>query len=102
MAHGWGMKNKGFIAATNINDVVPEYLKKGEFNPRASILTLSNAMDVGNPSNFERMLEIFEESHEKMTEVIKEEVITDSETKDTIKLLLDGRNYESDPSYNFV
>jgi len=97
MAHGWGMKNKGFIAATNINDVVPEYLKKGEFNPRASILTLSNAMDVGNPSNFERMLEIFEESHEKMSEVIKEEVITDSETKDTIKLLLDGRNYESDP-----
>ena len=97
MAHGWGMKNKGFIAATNINDVVPEYLKSGAFNPRASKLTLSNAMDVGNPSNFERMLEIFEESHEKMSDLIAEEVITDSETKETIKMLLNERNYECDP-----
>lgn len=97
MAHIWGMKNKGFIAATNINDVVPEYLKSGEFAPRASKLTLSNAMDVGNPSNFERMLELFGESHEKMTDLIKEEVITDSETKAEIAKLLTEKNYEADP-----
>ena len=97
MAHSWGLGNKGFIAATNINDVVPEYLKSGEFNPRASKLTLSNAMDVGNPSNFERMLEIFEQSHEKMSDLIKQEVITDAETKDTINELLISKNYESDP-----
>ena len=97
LAHSWGMGNKGFIAATNINDVVPEYLKSGDFNPRASQLTLSNAMDVGNPSNFERMLEIFEESHEKMSNLIKEEVISDSETSETIGELLKGMNYESDP-----
>ena len=97
MAHGWGMGNKGFIAATNINDVVPEYLKSGEFTPRASKLTLSNAMDVGNPSNFERMLEIFENSHEKMSDLILEEVITDTETKETINMLLNDKNYQSDP-----
>ncbi len=93
---GYG-QYRGFIAATNINDVVPEYLKSGEFNPRASKLTLSNAMDVGNPSNFERMLEIFEQSHEKMSELIKEEVITDSETSETIRELLSEKKYESDP-----
>ena len=97
MAHFWGMKNSGFIAATNINDVVPEYLKSGEFAPRASKLTLSNAMDVGNPSNFERMLELFEGSHEKMSDLIKEEVVTDSQTKETIKRLLDEHGYEADP-----
>lgn len=97
LAHSWGMGNSGFIAATNINDVVPEYLKSGDFNPRASQLTLSNAMDVGNPSNFERMLEIFEQSHEKMSDLIKEEVITDAETKQTIHALLSEKDYESDP-----
>ena len=97
MAHFWGMENSGFIAATNINDVVPEYLKNGNFSPRASQLTLSNAMDVGNPSNFERMLEIFGGSHEKMKALIKEEVVTDGDTEKTIKRLLDEKNYEADP-----
>ena len=97
MAHGWGMGNKGFIAATNINDVVPEYLKSGEYNPRASKPTLSNAMDVGNPSNFERMLEIFEQSRDAMSDLIKEEVITDSETRETIQAMLNDKKYESDP-----
>jgi threonine synthase len=97
MAHSWGMGNKGFIAATNINDVVPEYLKSGTYTPRASKLTLSNAMDVGNPSNFERMLEIFGESHEKMSDLVKEEVVTDAETKETIAKLLTEKGYESDP-----
>ncbi|MBI9107249.1 MAG: threonine synthase [Spirochaetales bacterium] len=97
MAHFWGMRNKGFIAATNINDVVPEYLKSGEFTPRSSKLTLSNAMDVGNPSNFERMLELFDQSHEKMSDLIREEVITDSQTKAMIAKLLVEKNYEADP-----
>lgn len=97
MAHQWGMKNRGFIAATNINDVVPRYLKSGSFNPGASKLTLSNAMDVGNPSNFERMLEIFEGSQEKMSALISGEVVTDSETMAAIKNLLDSKNYECDP-----
>ncbi len=97
MAHGWGMGNHGFIAATNINDVVPEYLKTGSFNARPSKQTFSNAMDVGNPSNFERMLEIFEGSHEKMSSLISEEVITDPETTATIKTLMESKKYECDP-----
>lgn len=54
-------------------------------------------MDVGNPSNFERMLEIFENSHEKMSDLVLEEVITDTETKETISMLLNDKNYQSDP-----
>lgn len=97
MANQWGMGNKGFIAATNINDVVPEYIKKGSFIPRKSKLTLSNAMDVGNPSNFERMLEIFGNSHNKMSNLISEDVVTDKETKETIRNLLAKSNYQADP-----
>jgi threonine synthase len=97
MAHFWGMGNKGFIAATNINDVVPEYIKTGQYSPRASQLTLSNAMDVGDPSNFERMLELFDQSHEKMSEVIREQVVTDQDTKATIKRMLEEKQYEADP-----
>jgi threonine synthase len=55
----WGLPVRGFIAATNVNDVVPVYLKSGRFVPRPSARTLSNAMDVGNPSNFERLTEVF-------------------------------------------
>lgn len=59
LAWRWGMPTSGFIAATNANDVVPEYLKTGVFSPRPSVPTLANAMDVGNPSNFERLSALF-------------------------------------------
>jgi threonine synthase len=62
----WGMETDGFIAATNINDVVPEYLITGEFRPRRSLKTISNAMDVGYPSNFERLVVVFQGSAKKM------------------------------------
>ena len=48
-----------FVAATNVNDVVPEYLATGRFEPRPSIHTLANAMDVGNPSNFDRLMWLY-------------------------------------------
>jgi threonine synthase len=53
------MPNAGFVAATNANDVVPEYLDTGRFRPRASLRTISNAMDVGDPSNFDRILDLY-------------------------------------------
>lgn len=59
LAWHWGMPVSSFIAATNANDVVPEYLRTGVFTPRASVQTLANAMDVGNPSNFERLQHLF-------------------------------------------
>jgi threonine synthase len=81
----WGMEVDGFIAATNINDVVPEYLITGEFRPRRSLKTISNAMDVGYPSNFERLVVLFEGSAKKMRKRIKGVVITDQETRDTMR-----------------
>src|SRR5207244_2573176 len=56
MAKHAGLSIHRFVAATNVNDVVPQYLATGDFRPRPSIHTLANAMDVGNPSNFDRLL----------------------------------------------
>ncbi|MFK7808770.1 MAG: threonine synthase [Saprospiraceae bacterium] len=61
LANRMGLPVKHFIAATNKNDVVPSYLDSGRYEPKASIPTLSNAMDVGNPSNFYRMISLFSE-----------------------------------------
>jgi threonine synthase len=76
----WGLPVKNFIAATNINDVVPEYLISKKYQPRPSLHTLSNAMDVGNPSNFERLQEIFHYDHKAMTAMIKGQVVNDEDT----------------------
>jgi threonine synthase len=59
LAYKMGLPVHHFIAATNLNDVVPHYLEEGKYEPRPSVRTLSNAMDVGNPSNFARMVDIF-------------------------------------------
>ena len=60
MAKRSGLPIARFVAATNANDVVPAYLTSGRFEPRASVQTIANAMDVGNPSNFERMLWLYD------------------------------------------
>ncbi len=77
LAKLWGMDAEGFIAATNANDVVPEYLEHGIYTPRPSIHTYANAMDVGNPSNFERLQTLF--SHREMGDLISGFVVTDDE-----------------------
>jgi threonine synthase len=93
----WGMRVDGFIAATNINDVVPEYLVTGEFRPRRSLKTISNAMDVGYPSNFERLVVVFEGSAKKMQRWIKGVVITDQETRDTMRQVYQDSGILIDP-----
>ncbi len=80
----WGLQTEGFIAATNVNDVVPEYLKTSTYTPRASVHTYSNAMDVGDPSNFERILSIFDNDWGAMRKVIAGASATDEETIGTI------------------
>jgi threonine synthase len=97
LAWDWGMGADRFIAATNINDVVPEYLKTGTFSPRPSVQTFSNAMDVGNPSNFERLLAIFSGSHEQASSIIHQEVVTDSETLETIRTVYNNKHHFLDP-----
>jgi threonine synthase len=84
LASLWGMRVDRFIAATNANDVVPEYLTGGSFTPRPSISTRSNAMDVGDPSNFERLAALLP-NRERMRKLIHPEVVSDEETLDTIR-----------------
>lgn len=81
----WGLPAASFIAATNVNDVVPEYLSTGVFEPRQSIQTVANAMDVGDPSNFERMREIFDADYQDMAAVISAFVATDDLILETMK-----------------
>lgn len=97
MARQWGLPIHRFIAATNINKVVPEYLDGGVYSPRASIHTVSNAMDVGDPSNFERLNAIFKGNRENMRSLIEGIFVTDEETRDTIGKVYEERKIFLDP-----
>ena len=90
-ARSMGDPIDGFIAATNANDVVPEYLASGTFTPRPSVQTYSNAMDVGNPSNFARLQFLYKHQVETMRRDIQAESVTDEETIDEIRTTY-GRN----------
>jgi len=85
LAWRWGLPASGFIAATNVNDVVPEYLASGIYRPRPSLRTVANAMDVGDPSNFERLLRIFGADHQDMRAMIGGEAVTDEEIVATMR-----------------
>ena len=97
LAWKWGLPVTGFIAATNINDVVPEYLETGVYSPRSSVRTLSNAMDVGDPSNFERLATIFGHDVEAMRAMIWGERVTDEETLETIRYFRREKGVYLDP-----
>jgi threonine synthase len=84
-----------FVAATNINKTVPDYLTSGEYRARVSQATLSNAMDVGAPSNFERMAAHF--SWEEMRRIILGVSVTDEETRATIVRVHEQAGYFLDP-----
>jgi len=96
-AWAWGLPVQGFVAATNRNDVVPEYLRTGDFRPRPSVPTLSNAMDVGDPSNFERLLYLFHGRREEMGSLIRGVPISDAETRDTMQAVYRERGLLLDP-----
>jgi len=68
IAKRMGLPVRGFIAATNVNDVVPQYLRSGIYSPRASVRTVANAMDVGSPSNFERIRALYDDDLDRMRE----------------------------------
>lgn len=93
IAQKMGLPVKKFVAATNANDIVPQYLKTGNFEPKPSIATISNAMDVGNPSNFPRLREIFGKNYEAETANIVGAAYSDDETKVAIKEVYDETNY---------
>lgn len=96
-AQKMGLPVHHFIAATNVNDVVPEYLKTGDYHPRPSTRTLSNAMDVGNPSNFARMLDLYCSTWNIMSNQISGYGFTDEETKTAMQKIDQRYNYTMDP-----
>lgn len=96
-AKSWGLGIDHFIAATNRNDVVPSYLKSSVYEPRASVQTYSNAMDVGAPSNFERMLQLYNSDVESMRKDVRGVMVDDNETMKSIKMIADDYNYEVCP-----
>ncbi|HAY3541877.1 TPA: threonine synthase [Elizabethkingia anophelis] len=97
LAYKMGLPVNRFIASTNINNVVPQYLKTGTYEAKASLSTVSNAMDVGNPSNFERMKDLFQEDVTKFREIISGYYFTDEETKATVQEVYKESGYLLDP-----
>lgn len=97
LAKQLGLPVAHFLAATNKNDVVPEYLQKGEYHPRPSVATISNAMDVGAPSNFVRMQALFGNSWNKMKSNISGMSFSDEETRVAIRGVKSKFGYQIDP-----
>ncbi|GAB3011892.1 threonine synthase [Niabella terrae] len=86
-----------FIAACNINDVVSEYLRSGSLEPRQTRSTISNAMDVGNPSNFVRIIELFQQQFPRLKESLSAYTVTDDQTRATIQAVDQQFGYTLDP-----
>jgi threonine synthase len=97
LAKQLGLPIEHFVAATNRNDVVPAYLEKGEYLPRPSVATISNAMDVGAPSNFVRMQALFGNSWNDMKSNISGISFSDDETRVAIREVESKFGYQIDP-----
>jgi threonine synthase len=97
LAHISGLPVKHFIAACNANDVVPQFMQTETYNPQKAVATISNAMDVGNPSNFIRVLELFQNQFPQLKEKLSAYSITDDETNATMHKVFQEYNYMLDP-----
>ena len=97
VAKKMGLPIDQFIASTNINDTVPDYLNSGTYTPKKSKATLSNAMDVGDPSNFIRIQKLFNNDFFKLKKILKGYHYTDTETKKAIKEIHEVSGYIADP-----
>ena len=97
MAQQLGLPIHHFIASNNQNNVVTEYLKTQLYNPKPSIQTISNAMDVGNPSNFVRIQEIYKQNFEALKNNLSSYSFSDKETKAAMAEIYNKYNYVSDP-----
>ena len=103
--HQMGLPVKRFIAANNANDVFYNYLQTGEYHPKASLQTLANAMDVGDPSNFARIIDLYsqsgklsaEQTHRRITSLISGATYSDEQIKDTMRRCYQETGYVLDP-----
>lgn len=96
-AREMGLPIAQFIAANNANSIVFEYLETGKYQPRSSVETIANAMDVGAPSNFARILDLYKNSHKTISEVIKGYWYSDEQIKNIIKKVYAETGYMCDP-----
>ena len=92
-----GLPVKRFIAANNRNDIFLHYLQTGQYNPRPSVATLANAMDVGDPSNFARILDLYAYSHDAIKKDISGARYTDEQIAETVKSCFAETGYLLDP-----
>ena len=92
-----GLPVKRFIAANNRNDIFYQYLQTAKYYPRSSVATIANAMDVGDPSNFARILALYENSHQAICAEISGATYTDEQIRETIKKIYQGTGYLLDP-----
>ncbi|MGJ8731745.1 MAG: threonine synthase [Cellulophaga sp.] len=97
VAQQLGLPIKHFIASNNENNVVTNYLKTEDYNPKPSVQTISNAMDVGNPSNFIRIQEIYKNNFSALKENLSSFSFTDEETKEALATIYKEYNYIADP-----
>ena len=97
IAKRMGLRISHFVASTNRNDIVPQYLETGIFNPKPSQATVSNAMDVGNPSNFARMMDLYANDLNKIKADITGYRLSDEETKQVMREVYETSNYILDP-----
>lgn len=97
MAQRLGMPCKHFIAATNANDIVPHFMETGVYAPKTSVATISNAMDVGDPSNFIRIRHLYGDNHGELSKNLSSYSFTDQETREAMLQLYNDHNYTADP-----
>ena len=95
--HAMGLPIKRFIAANNANDIFYNYLQTGVYSPKPSKQTLANAMDVGDPSNFARIYDLYGKSHEKITSIISGATYSDEAIKKTMRECYEKTGYILDP-----
>lgn len=92
-----GLPVKHFIAANNRNDIFYQYLKTGIYSPKPSVATIANAMDVGDPSNFARIYDLYGGSHEAIKKDISGETYTDEQIRETVQAVYNETGYLLDP-----
>jgi len=97
IAHKMGLPIKRFIAANNKNDIFLQYLNTGVYSPKPSVQTLANAMDVGDPSNFARILDLYNHNHTTITQLISGYCCPDDMIRQTVKTCYDETGYLLDP-----
>lgn len=97
VAHKLGLPVKHFVAATNVNDTVVRYMKTANYEPKQSKATISNAMDVGNPSNFIRIQQLFDNKFESLKDNFSAYSFDDAATRDAMKEIYNQNKYIADP-----